>query len=52
MKSLHRLISLTITLAVLTAIYFTSGEIRLEFIVLGAAMGGAYWYWGPTGAPL
>lgn len=52
MKSLHRLISLLIAVAVPTAIYWTSGEIRLEFIVLGAAVGGAWKYWGPTGALL
>ena len=52
MKSLHRLISLLIAVAVPTATYWTSGEIRLEFIVLGAAVGGAWKYWGPTGALL
>ncbi|MCM2432686.1 hypothetical protein RMS29_011525 [Agrobacterium rosae] len=52
MRTLHRLISLMIAVAVPTATYLMGGEIRTEFIVLGAAMGGAYWYWGPTGAPL
>jgi hypothetical protein len=40
-KTHHRLVSLLIAIAVPTAIYWTSGEIRLEFIVLGAAVGGA-----------
>ena len=52
MRTLHRLVSLMIAVAIPTATYWASGEIRLEFIVLGAAVGGAYWYWGPTGALL
>lgn len=35
-----------IAVAVPTAIYWTSGETGFEFIVLGAAFGFAYWYWG------
>ncbi|XUY26276.1 hypothetical protein RMR21_011870 [Agrobacterium sp. rho-8.1] len=41
MKTHHRLVSLMITIAVPTATSWTGGEIRLEFIVLGAAVGGA-----------
>ncbi|WP_153514395.1 MULTISPECIES: hypothetical protein [Agrobacterium] len=52
MRTLHQLVSLMIAVAVPTAIYWTSGETGFEFIVLGAAFGFAYWYWGPTGAPL
>ena len=52
MKRLHRLISLIIAVAAPAATYFASGEIRFEFIILGAVMGFAYWYWGPRGALL
>ncbi|MCZ7886284.1 MULTISPECIES: hypothetical protein [Agrobacterium] len=52
MRILHQLISLITAAAVPMAVTWTSGETGFEFIVLGAAMGFAYWYWGPTGAPL
>ena len=52
MRKLHAMISLAIAIAVPAAIYGMNGEIALEFIVLGAIMGFAWWYWGPTGAPL
>ncbi|WP_288425444.1 hypothetical protein [uncultured Agrobacterium sp.] len=52
MESVHRLISLLIAVAAPAATLAASGEIRFEFIVLGAVMGAAYWYWGPTGTPL
>jgi len=50
--TVHRLISLLIALALSAAIWVASGEIRFEFIVLGAIMGIAYWYWGPNGTLL
>lgn len=49
---LHRLASLGVAVAVPGIATFVNGEIRIEFIVLGLVMGVAYWYWGPTGAPL
>ncbi|MFK0386764.1 MULTISPECIES: hypothetical protein [Rhizobium/Agrobacterium group] len=52
MGKFHRLISLIVAIAVPTAVYCANGEIGFEFIVLGAVFGFAYWYWGPTGAPL
>ncbi|UXT19178.1 hypothetical protein FY140_04165 [Agrobacterium tumefaciens] len=52
MRILHQLVSLMIAVAVPTAITWTSGETGFEFIVLGAVIGFATWYWGPTGAPL
>lgn len=52
MKTLHRLVSLTVATAAPAAVYLANGEIRFEFIILGAVMGVAYWYWGPTGALL
>lgn len=35
-----------IAVAVPTAITWTSGETGFEFIVLGAVIGFATWYWG------
>lgn len=49
---IHRVISIGIAVAVAAAASWMSGEIKLEFIVLGAAMGFAYWYWGPSVPPL
>jgi hypothetical protein len=52
LATVHRLISLLITLAPPAATWVVSGEIGFEFIVLGAIMGIAYWYWGPSGTLL
>ncbi|MBD9387074.1 hypothetical protein IB237_07810 [Agrobacterium sp. AGB01] len=52
MKTLHRLASLIVAVAAPAATYLASGEVRFEFIILGAVIGFAYWYWGPTGALL
>lgn len=49
---LHRLVSLGVAVAVPGIATLVNGEIRIEFIVLGLVAGAAYWYWGPTGAPL
>ena len=49
---IHRVISVGIAVAVPAAVYWMNGEIGLEFIVLGAATGFAYWYWGPSGPAL
>ncbi|MDQ1196643.1 hypothetical protein [Agrobacterium sp. SORGH_AS 787] len=52
MATVHRLISLLISLAAPAATWAASGEIRFEFIVLGAILGIADWYWGPSGTLL
>jgi hypothetical protein len=49
---IHRLISLLVTLAVPAGVFWVNGEIRIEFIVLGLALGFAYWYWGPSWPPI
>ena len=49
---IHRVISVGIAAAVPAAVFWMNGEIGLEFIVLGAAIGFAYWYWGPSVPPL
>jgi len=49
---LHRSISVVIAVAVPAAVYMANGSIALEFIMLGAVIGFAYWYWGPTGTLL
>ncbi len=45
---IHRVISAGIAIAVPAAAFMVNGEIKLEIIVLGALIGCAYWYWGPT----
>jgi hypothetical protein len=50
--AIHRLISVSIAVAVPVAVYAVSGAAGWEFIILGAAIGFAYWYWGPTWPPL
>ncbi|MNI22588.1 hypothetical protein D3C73_761460 [compost metagenome] len=52
MAFVHRLVSVSIAVAVPAAAFFASGNVAIEFIVLGAVMGFAYWYWGPTGTLL
>jgi hypothetical protein len=52
MARVHRLISVGIAVAVPAAAFFASGNVAIEFIVLGAVIGFAYWYWGPTGTLL
>lgn len=49
---LHRSISVDIAVAVPAAAFMANGSVALEFIVLGAAIGFAYWYWGPKGTLL
>ncbi len=49
---LHRLISLGVAAAVPVAAFLVNGEVRIEFIVLGAIIGFAYWYWGPQWPPV
>ena len=49
---MHRLISVLIAIAVPAIAFGVNGEVAIEFIVLGAVMGFAYWYWGPTGTLL
>lgn len=48
----HRVISVGIAVVVPATVLWVNGEIGLEFIVLGAAIGFAYWYWGPSVPPL
>ncbi|WP_180356017.1 hypothetical protein [Aliirhizobium smilacinae] len=52
MALVHRLVSVGIAVAVPAAAFFASGNVAIEFIVLGAVMGFAYWYWGPAGTLL
>ena len=49
---LHRSISVIVAVAVPAAAFVANGSVTLEFIVLGAVIGFAYWYWGPTGTLL
>ncbi|WP_186458329.1 hypothetical protein [Neorhizobium alkalisoli] len=52
MAIVHRFISVVIAVAVPAAAFMAGGNVALEFIVLGAILGFAYWYWGPTGTLL
>lgn len=52
MALVHRLISVGIAVAVPAAVFFASGNVAIEFIVLGAVTGFANWYWGPAGTLL
>lgn len=51
MRMMHVLISIMLASAIPTVGYLVNGSIGLEFIVLGAIIGLAYWYWGPLGLP-
>ncbi|MDO1581972.1 hypothetical protein [Rhizobium oryzicola] len=51
MRKVHLLVSIMLATAVPTAGYLVNGSIGLEFIVQGAIIGFAYWYWGPLGLP-
>lgn len=51
MQKMHTAISFAIGLAVPVAGYLINGTIGFEFIMLGAVIGAAYWYWGPIGLP-
>ncbi|MBF2714957.1 hypothetical protein HGO34_16980 [Agrobacterium vitis] len=51
MRKMHVFVSIMLGLAVPTFGYLVNGSIGLEFIVLGAIIGLAYWYWGPLGLP-
>jgi hypothetical protein len=48
----HLLISLCHAVAVFAGTSYLSGDLKTEFIALGAVMGLAYWYWGPLGLGL
>ena len=52
MASVHRLISVGIAIAVPAVAGLAGAGAAIEFIVLGATLGFAYWYWGPTGTLL
>jgi predicted nucleic acid-binding protein len=51
MRKMHAAVSLTTGALVPVAGYLINGTIGFEFIVLGAVIGVAYWYWGPIGLP-
>ncbi|AYD02163.1 hypothetical protein [Neorhizobium sp. NCHU2750] len=48
----HRLIAVGIAVAIPAAVFLASGNLAIEFIVLGATVGVACRYWGPTGTLL
>ncbi len=48
----HALISLLIALLVPVTVYFVTGRAGAEIVVLGVAVGFAYWYWGPSWPPI
>ena len=50
--AIHRLLSTAIALAVPAVAYGVNDGLDMEFIVLGAVIGLAYWYWGPSWPPL
>ena len=49
---IHRAISVMIAVAVPAAATIVNDRLDVEFIVLGALIGFAAWYWGPTWPPL
>ena len=48
----HFFISLCLAVAVCAGTSNLGGDLKTEFIALGAVMGLAYWYWGPLGLGL
>ncbi|MBU4528227.1 MAG: hypothetical protein KUA43_03780 [Hoeflea sp.] len=50
--AIHRLLSMAIAIAVPAVAYAVNDRFDMEFIVLGAVIGLAYWYWGPSWPPL
>lgn len=48
----HRLLSTAIAIAVPAVAIAVNDRFDIEFIVLGAVIGLAYWYWGPSWPPL
>ncbi|URK87016.1 hypothetical protein LP421_24340 [Rhizobium sp. RCAM05350] len=48
---IHRVISAGVAVAVPAIAFMMSDEINMEFIVLGALIGFATWYWGSRVAP-
>ncbi len=51
-RIIHRLLAVAIAVAVPAASFAADGSREIEFFVLGAILGIAYWYWGPTGTLL
>jgi len=49
---IHGIVSLAIAVAVGVAASLVNGAFQFEFLVLGAVIGFAYWYWGPSWPPL
>lgn len=51
-RIVHIGLAVVIAAAVPTVAALVNGALVLEFIVLGAVIGVAYWYWGPQWPPL
>ncbi len=51
-RIVHIGMAVVIAAAVPTVAALVNGALVLEFIVLGAVIGFAYWYWGPQWPPL
>ncbi|MBB6180764.1 MULTISPECIES: hypothetical protein [Pseudorhizobium] len=52
LRLIHRLLAMGVAAAVPAVVFVANGTIAAEHWVLGAVIGLAYWYWGPTGASL
>ena len=52
LRLVHTAISILIGVAFPAAVYIVSGNAGVEVIVLGAVVGLAYWYWGPSWPPV
>ena len=51
LRWLHRVLSVTVAIAVPAVIYFVNGEFESWTLVLGVAIGLMYWYFGPLLLP-
>ena len=51
-RFVHIGMAVVIAAAVPTVAALVNGALVLEFMVLGAVIGFAYWYWGPQWPPL
>jgi hypothetical protein len=48
----HIGMAIAIALAIPAIAALVNGALLFEFVVLGAVIGFAYWYWGPQWPPL
>ncbi|WP_265518550.1 hypothetical protein [Nitratireductor luteus] len=48
LRLVHALVSLLVAVAIPMAVYLMAGRAGAEIVVLGAVIGFAYWYWGPS----